>query len=134
MAWRKRWVMQKWYRAALPMAKPVAPFVEPALRAFECGADFCLASLFQRWFDAEEPVFSPVKQPAFVLWGKGDRTHYPTDKSSILHYVPDARMSVLEGAGHFPELEEPGRLREILQGFLRDDRQGRRQHAAAEPQ
>ena len=119
MAWRRRWVMQRWYRAALPMTKPVTPFVEPALRAFERGADFCLASLFQRWFNEKEPIFSPVKQPTFVLWGKGDRTHYHTDKSSILNYVPDAAISELEGVGHFPELEEPRRFREILQGFLR---------------
>lgn len=118
MAWQKRWVMQQWYQAALPKTKPVAPFVEPSLKAFERGASFCLASLFQRWFSAKEPCFAPVIQPTLVLWGMSDRSHRHTNKKSILEYVPKATVVELEGVGHFPELEDPHRFREILGGFV----------------
>lgn len=80
MAWRKRWVIRPWYRAALPKITPVAPFVEPARKAFEGGASFSLASLFQRWFSAKEPSFAPVTQPSAL----GDeRSLASSDKQKI---------------------------------------------------
>jgi pimeloyl-ACP methyl ester carboxylesterase len=118
MAWRKRWVMQYWYRVALPKTTRVAPFVAPALKAFERGASFSWASLCQRWFSAKEPSFASVTQPTLVLWGMSDRSHRHTNKRSILEYVPTATVMELEGIGHFPELEDPHRFREILGALI----------------
>jgi len=53
-----------------------------------------------------------------VLWGLADRTHRRTDKRSILSYMPHARWVEFDSAGHFPELEEPERFREVLFRFL----------------
>src|SRR5439155_1186770 len=88
MSFGKRRVARGWYRAALPPGADPAPFLAPALAAFERGGAYCLASAFQAACRTPAPRLGPVRQPALVVWGGADRTHRRTDKRSILEYVP----------------------------------------------
>ena len=107
-----------WYRAALPPGADPAPFLAPALAAFERGGAYCLASAFQAACRTPAPRLGPVRQPALVVWGGADRTHRRTDKRSILEYVPRADWVDFAAAGHFPDLEQPERFRDELRHFL----------------
>lgn len=113
----KRRNARAWYRAALPAGADSTPFVEPALAAFRRGACFCLASSFQAFARAEAPAATAVAQPALVLWGLADRTHHRTDRRALAPWLPDARWVEFERAGHFPDLEEPERFRDLLLSF-----------------
>jgi pimeloyl-ACP methyl ester carboxylesterase len=115
----KRRVARAWYRAALPRDADPAPFVRPALAAFDRGGAYCLASAFQAAAGRPDPALRPVPQPALVVWGGADRTHRRTDPRSILAYAPHADWAAFEGAGHFPDLEQPERFRDELVHFLR---------------
>jgi pimeloyl-ACP methyl ester carboxylesterase len=115
----KRRVARSWYRAALPRGADPAPFLGPALEAFDQGASYCLASAFQAAARHPEPRLRAVRQPALVVWGGADRTHRRTDKRSILAYAPHADWTEFDAAGHFPDLEQPERYRDELLHFLR---------------
>ena len=118
MSFGKRRVARGWYRAALPPGADPAPFLVPALAAFERGGAYCLASAFQAACRTPAPRLGPVRQPALVVWGGADRTHRRTDKRSILAYAPHADWAEFEGAGHFPDLEQPERFRDEVLHFL----------------
>ena len=118
MSFGKRRVARGWYRAALPPGADPAPFLAPALAAFERGSTYCLASAFQAACRTPAPRLGPVRQPALVVWGGADRTHRRTDKRSILEYVPRADWVDFAAAGHFPDLEQPERFRDELRHFL----------------
>lgn len=117
MAVGKRLNARFWYRAALPAGADTRPFLNPALWAFRYGGCFCLASSFQAFGRAEIPEIGEVTQPALVLWGLKDRTHRRTDRRSVQSYVPHAQWAEFERAGHFPEIEEPERFRDLLFGL-----------------
>ncbi len=119
MSFGKRRVARGWYRAALPPGADPAPFLAPALAAFERGGAYCLASAFQAACRTPAPRLGPVRQPALVVWGGADRTHRRTDKRSILEYVPRADWVDFAAAGHFPDLEQPERFRDELLHFLK---------------
>ena len=114
----KRRMARAWYRAALPPGADPAPFLAPALAAFERGGAYCLASAFQAACRTPAPRLGPVRQPVLVVWGGADRTHRRTDKRSILAYAPHADWAEFEGAGHFPDLEQPERFRDEVLHFL----------------
>ena len=118
MSFGKRRVARGWYRAALPPGADPAPFLAPALAAFERGGAYCQASAFQAACRTPAPRLGPVRQPALVVWGGADRTHRRTDKRSILEYVPRADWVDFAAAGHFPDLEQPERFRDELRHFL----------------
>jgi pimeloyl-ACP methyl ester carboxylesterase len=115
----KRRVARAWYRAALPPGADAAPFLRPALDAFDRGAVYCLASAFQAAVRTPDPRLRPVRQPALVVWGGADRTHRRTDERSILAYAPHADWARFDAAGHFPDLEQPERFRDELVHFVR---------------
>jgi pimeloyl-ACP methyl ester carboxylesterase len=119
MSFGKRRVARGWYHAALPSGADPAPFLRPALDAFDAGAAYCLASTFQAAARQPEPRLGVLRQPALVVWGDADRTHRRTDKRSILAHVPHADWAQFDAAGHFPDLEQPERFRDELLNFLR---------------
>jgi pimeloyl-ACP methyl ester carboxylesterase len=86
----------------------------PADQALRAGAVFCLASLTQAWFGGAAPDLVPVDLPAVVLWGGADRTHRRSSPGSASVYLPSGKVVVHPDAGHFPELEDPRRLREAV--------------------
>src|SRR5207244_1817669 len=60
MSFGKRRVARGWYRAALPPGADPAPFLAPALAAFERGSTYCLASAFQAACRTPAPRLGPV--------------------------------------------------------------------------
>ena len=118
MALGKRKVAKQWYGVALPDSIRGDAFYATAMRAFDEGGRFPLASAWRGMFSHEETDFQPVFQPTLVVWGGADRTHSRTDKRSILDHAPNAHFVEFPTAGHFPELEEPDLFRQELFKFL----------------
>lgn len=113
LAMAPRRVSDIWYNIALPPGKPTKDFAEPARKALSNGGIFCLASLIQTWFHLKNPSFK-VSQPTVMMWGGSDRTHRRSNPNSVLEYLERGKIMVFTEAGHFPELEEPERLRSLL--------------------
>ena len=68
---------------------------------------------------AGDRLYLAARMPTLIVWGDHDRIiplehAYVVDKA-----IPNSRLEVMEGVGHYPHAEDPVRFVEILQDFLR---------------
>ena len=71
-----------------------------------------------------------VHVPLLLVWGDRDRLLFHGGAQRILDAVPGARLELLAGVGHCPQVEAPERFSELLAGFLAE-RQPRPARATA---
>lgn len=61
-------------------------------------------------------------QPTLLLWGAQDIAYRPgTIGERFRATLPDARLELLEGAGHYPQEEEPAEVARAIAAFARGD-------------
>lgn len=61
-----------------------------------------------------------IASPTLVLWTSHDPTASPEEGKRIADLIPDARYEVMNGCGHWPQFEDPGRFNAIHLAFLLD--------------
>jgi pimeloyl-ACP methyl ester carboxylesterase len=59
-----------------------------------------------------------VKAPTLVVWGAQDRLVDPAYGPAFVAAIADARLSVVDGAGHLPQLEQTEALVSAVRAFL----------------
>ncbi len=59
-----------------------------------------------------------VKAPTLVVWGAQDRLVDPAYGDEFVNAIADARLEVIDGAGHLPQLEQAERTAAAVTGFL----------------
>lgn len=118
----KQRTVEKWYYYAVPNESIQQSYIDIALENFAKGAHYSLASTFQAFFNNEKPPLRPLNVPALFIWGKKDKTHGKYSKWSAIQYLNDYEPHDFEGAGHYPELEQPERFTRLMQErFLKAD-------------
>ena len=58
-----------------------------------------------------------IRCPVLLVWGAHDRMLPHTDARNALDSLPTTQVELIEGVGHHPQLEAPGRLLELLLPF-----------------
>jgi pimeloyl-ACP methyl ester carboxylesterase len=58
-----------------------------------------------------------IGAPLLLVWGDRDRMVFTTGAERVLRAVGEARVEVIEGCGHCPQIEAPERMQELLAGF-----------------
>jgi pimeloyl-ACP methyl ester carboxylesterase len=67
---------------------------------------------------ARDRLYLASELPTLIVWGAGDRI-IPASHGREAHAeMPDSRLEILEGAGHFPHLGEPDRFADLLADFI----------------
>jgi pimeloyl-ACP methyl ester carboxylesterase len=68
---------------------------------------------------ARDRLYLAARMPTLIVWG--DRDHIiPIAHAYEAHdAIPNSRLEVMEGVGHFPHVEDPARFVDILRDFLR---------------
>ena len=62
--------------------------------------------------------FRGILQPTLIVWGDRD-TIIPVSHARAAHEaISGSRLEIIEGAGHFPHVEEPLRFVELLSEFI----------------
>jgi pimeloyl-ACP methyl ester carboxylesterase len=61
----------------------------------------------------------PVEAPTLVIWGDRDRYIVPAAATGVEPWVRNLRVERLPRASHWVQHDEPGRVNELLVGFLR---------------
>ena len=62
--------------------------------------------------------------PTMIVWGERDNT-IPLKHGRLAHEaIPHSIFETIPDAAHFPHLEDPERLSELLRGFVRDTHPG----------
>jgi pimeloyl-ACP methyl ester carboxylesterase len=68
--------------------------------------------------ELREPFeLSRIEVPVLLIWGDRDRLVFHRGAERVLNEVPDARLELLEGLGHCPQVEAPERVCELLLEF-----------------
>ena len=63
-----------------------------------------------------------IRIPTLVLWGAADRVAKAEYGRSYAAAIPAARFETIEGAGHFPHLEQPQAFARAVTSFIRTRR------------
>ena len=67
---------------------------------------------------ALDRLYLAARMPTLIIWGDRD-TIIPVSHAHAAHEaIPGSSLSIIEGAGHFPHVEEPRRFIEALTVFL----------------
>ena len=61
-----------------------------------------------------------IRIPALVLWGDADRVVTPDYGRAFAAAIPGAHFATIEGAGHFPHLEQPDAFANRIIAFLQE--------------
>jgi pimeloyl-ACP methyl ester carboxylesterase len=61
--------------------------------------------------------FAAVAWPVLLVWGTRDHMCPHRGARRLSEGLPGARVELIDGCGHCPQLEAPGRLLELLAGF-----------------
>ncbi len=59
-----------------------------------------------------------ITVPTLVLWGAGDGIVLPSYGRAYSALIPGARFQLIDGAGHYPEIEQPDAFVDHLVAFL----------------
>lgn len=62
-----------------------------------------------------------VTAPTLVIWGNKDRVVPVSDAAKHLRELPNARLEIIESAGHLPHEEEPEIVNNLVLDFLDHD-------------
>jgi pimeloyl-ACP methyl ester carboxylesterase len=62
-------------------------------------------------------LLSGVQTPALVVWGRGDRIVPLECGEAYSRALPQSRLAVIEGAGHFIDMEQPEALAKLVTEF-----------------
>ncbi len=60
-----------------------------------------------------------IKAPTLIIWGKDDRVIPSSYANIFARAIPDARVRILDGAGHLPYIEKTEEFNQIVMDFLR---------------
>jgi pimeloyl-ACP methyl ester carboxylesterase len=63
---------------------------------------------------------SRIAVPTLVLWGGSDGVVTPAYGRAYAEAIPGARLEIIEGAGHHPEIEQPAAFVERVAAFLKE--------------
>lgn len=64
------------------------------------------------------PAIAAVSRPPLVIWGEQDTIAPLRTGKLLVSRIPGARLEILPACGHVPMKEQPGRLLELISGWL----------------
>ena len=64
-------------------------------------------------------LYLAAEIPTLIVWGDQDRIIPVAHAYKAHETIPNSRLEILQGVGHFPHVEDPVRFVEILVDFLR---------------
>ena len=59
-----------------------------------------------------------MKAPTLLVWGRQDHLVDPAYGYVFVPAIPQARLEVIDGAGHLPQLEQGERTTAVVTEFL----------------
>lgn len=68
--------------------------------------------------NATDRLHLTAATPTLIVWGEDDNV-IPVDHAHAAHEaIPGSRLQILEGVGHFPHLERPKQVIEVIEDFI----------------
>lgn len=82
------------------------------------GVVFALGAMARRADSSD--VLRSLSKPALILAGEHDRLIPREDAERMAHLVPQAKLTIIPGAGHLPAIEEPALFNDAISEFISD--------------
>jgi 3-oxoadipate enol-lactonase len=110
-------VLQLWFTERTRIDRPafVRAYREMMVSAAREGYAGCCEALAD-WDPGDE--LAVIRAPTLVLAGSEDPVTPPAQGESVARHIAGARLSVLDGAGHLANLEEPEAFNRLLLDHL----------------
>lgn len=89
-------------------------------RAYEQQADAGPASEAPDPVEEDPKSITRLVMPALVVVGDRDKPEFQQGAGLLAERLPNARLEIIEGAGHLAPLETPDVFRQLLLQFLRE--------------
>jgi len=64
------------------------------------------------------PLAPLIKVPTLLIWGKNDTTTPLSEGERLQALIPDAKLEVIDGAGHFVQSEKPDEVARMIREFV----------------
>ena len=71
-------------------------------------------------FEEEAKRFDAAGVPTLVTWGRRDRIFPVEQTETVKEYMPSARVEVLDGVGHYPQIDAPDTFAEMVLEHVRE--------------
>ncbi len=95
--------------------------VEPTVRRFiKQQSPDALRGAIRRMMDRPDSseLAATISVPALIIVGEEDALTPVADAQKMAAAIPGARLEIIAGAGHLPNLEQPARFNAVLGDFL----------------
>ena len=102
------------------LMQTLAPHALEKLQAKYGSADYAAASpvmkqtLVKSISEDLTDLIGLVRAPALIIWGRDDTATPVSDAELMAKMIPGSELHILDGAGHFPFLDQPFEFRKIL--------------------
>ena len=87
-----------------------------AAHLLKLWTDVWQKTLYDTWDIGSE--IASIEAPLLSIQGRDDAYGLPSQLESIASAVSHARVEMIYGLGHFPQLEDPDRIVAMLKEFL----------------
>lgn len=80
-----------------------------------------LSTLFtvkSEWESSQKINYSSIQKPVLVVWGDSDTITPLAQGEELAKLIPGARLEIMSGVGHIPQIEDPDSLNKIILTFL----------------
>ena len=104
---------------ATEMWRSFASLTDPANRAAFVRTMRAVIEPGGQAVSAIDRLYLAEAMPTLIVWGDRDRIIPLSHAHQAHEAMPNSRLEVMEGVGHFPHVEDPYRFVEILLDFLR---------------
>ncbi|MEO6294324.1 MAG: alpha/beta hydrolase [Candidatus Limnocylindria bacterium] len=109
-----RWFMSKVFSEP-DSGETIREFVEIALDA---SPEILITQERETNWAAIPPLLKSVTIPTMLIHGDGDLTTPMSMVRALADAMPDARLEILPGGGHRPDIRTPARVNELIAAFL----------------
>jgi pimeloyl-ACP methyl ester carboxylesterase len=117
-----RWVRRVAGIAPLPLRERVLEWGRNRYGSADYRAAGALRPTLVRVVNEDwRPALAAVQAPVLLLWGSADQDVPLRVAEEAKEALPRAELRVMEGAGHFPFLDQPEAFVEAVSGFLAAD-------------
>ncbi len=81
--------------------------------------DVLLAGLKALMYVDLECLLEEVRMPTLIIHGRDDKVCPAPAADFLMNSLPDARLNIIEGAGHAPFLTQPGAVNNLIEDFIK---------------
>ena len=105
---------------AAEMWRSFASLTDPANRAAFVRTMRAVVDPSGQAVSAMDRLYLAEAMPTLIVWGDRDKIIPLSHAYKAHEAMPRSRLEIIEGAGHFPHIEEPIRFVEIVTDFLQN--------------